>query len=890
MAAFCSITLASIYGVSNANAVGWYGGVQRITVTNEPKESYYEYGIQGECVPYESKIASSNLAGYYVANVCLYEAKSYYYGLIDGRLYVRLKNEDKMYFVNGPHFASISKVRASIESDNFTYGTTIIRDLPFKVKQMKTSADVRYYDAMSNIDILPINSQVVDSYISENGNWLVLNINNIGLVRINTKDLSAKWFAGGQARGSILAISDNGEYALASSTHSNQGPIVYSLTDCGQDSENYSNDWTYNDIDRHCAGYELSQEVNSALGSSWFAIERMPKFNKDGSQLRMFVFPNGDYQNGKAVEINTHGYNPKPNLDYLAIGDSYSSGEGDTETTSAGAKHYRQGTDIEGEAGLYPREECHISTRSYPYILARHMELGLPLANLNTKWNSVTCSGATAWDVKAQGQDEYKGQGSRLENYNASSMKTQALNEFIPGRQKQVAFVREYKPKAITLTMGGNDIGFAEKIRDCALSIATCSFATPEGSARLSKQIKDQYDNLKSLYRELLAASGYTSKVYVIGYPQFINGDANGYCGELNIIGLNGAERATIGKSVTYLNNVIKQASLSAGVKYVDIENSLLGHKLCDSGVKYVTGAAFIPPSETQESFHPNAKGQYAMAMTILGRLNNENLTTYSWCAVPGSGNMCPEASATKDMIPQVAEFEPSAIEKRTNFKDFLKDKIKKGVPNTVTLPPYSMAPGSSPRVTLRANGIVIAQPTVSQDGSVSVDVVIPGEVPAGSQVIDIEGETYSGEPVTNEDIVIVEGPNQNDVDEDGQNDTNDPCLFVTPSRVDEDTDGIDDACDPEIVSMPATPSPTPAPTPSPTSTPSPSPTSTPTPTSTPSPSPTPGTNNSGLSGLLKNIKKAIIAVVKIVVKIVIKIASLFGTMQVAVTSASAHV
>lgn len=65
-------------------------------------------------------------------------------------------------------------------------------------------------------------------------------------------------------------------------------------------------------------------------------------------------------------------------LDYLALGDSYSSGEGDTEKNNAtGQKYYRQLTDVnEDKKQGIPGEKCHVSTRSYPYKLANWIGLG----------------------------------------------------------------------------------------------------------------------------------------------------------------------------------------------------------------------------------------------------------------------------------------------------------------------------------------------------------------------------------------------------------------------------------------------------------------------------------------------------------------------------------
>src|SRR5690606_32712651 len=100
-----------------------------------------------------------------------------------------------------------------------------------------------------------------------------------------------------------------------------------------------------------------------------------------------------------------------PQLDYLALGDSYSSGEGDTERDKrTGQKYYRSWTDVEEDAAWgQPREKCHISTRSYPYILAQGMALGDPVNGPSTRWHSVACSGARIRDVSDGNPEAYLG-------------------------------------------------------------------------------------------------------------------------------------------------------------------------------------------------------------------------------------------------------------------------------------------------------------------------------------------------------------------------------------------------------------------------------------------------------------------------------------------------
>jgi hypothetical protein len=92
---------------------------------------------------------------------------------------------------------------------------------------------------------------------------------------------------------------------------------------------------------------------------------------------------------------------------YLAFGDSFSSGEGDLQ----GGDWYEPGTDEQGNKDTFEgRNLCHLSRRSYPYLLAK--ELGY-LGSGNTPitpedsgpFHSVACSGAVMNNVIGWNRD-----------------------------------------------------------------------------------------------------------------------------------------------------------------------------------------------------------------------------------------------------------------------------------------------------------------------------------------------------------------------------------------------------------------------------------------------------------------------------------------------------
>lgn len=524
------------------------------------------------------------------------------------------------------------------------------------------------------------------------------------------------------------------------------------------------------------------------------------RFNDDATELQFIINRSGVY---KKISVSPSGYvPPRSGLEYLALGDSYSSGEGDIERDARDKKYYRHNTDINGSSNS-PREKCHISTRSYPYYLARGMNLALDSPK---EWDMIACSGAlirdSLWD-----DPNYMGQGSRLHGFSdMKQMQAIALNEFIPGRIKQIEFVKKYKPKVITLTMGGNDIGFGEKISACAtpqfLASQTCEDATLGKRSTLAGQITSQYSNLKSLYKELYEASGRQAKIYVLGYPQFISDAEMRSCS--SIASLNYEERKMIYNSVTYLNSVIETAAKAAGVYYVDIENSLSGHRLCDDGEKYVTGVVGIPirvANDPQESFHPNSKGHAAIAQSVRNQVRQKSLIEYDICH--DGALICPDITTTKDTI-KAPEYFKDIEPKNSQYKQMTNETAIKGNLIQVITESYMLRPFSAVNVTLHSDPVHLGDYTVGRDGSLDVEAVVPGAIPAGYHTLVVTGETFSGEPIEYEQIVLVQGTDPNDIDENGTPDSQQPCgAFIAASGIDQDQDGIDDACDPDIGSAP---------------------------------------------------------------------------------------
>jgi GDSL-like Lipase/Acylhydrolase family len=652
---------------------------------------------------------------------------------------------------------------------------------------------------------------------SQGGRWIVVEVMGRGLVRIDTNNLSAKVIsrhAGVYGQGSNpvmnLAVTSDGHHIGLGGQ--NAGLYLFDTPDsCGDPVANAM----FSSLPHPCPEKDYLSFVDSHVGSSgditWPAY---PKFNDDGGQFT-FYYGNANEVNRPFVTLTAAGYTPTSQLDYLALGDSISSGEGDTDPDPiTNKKYYRAWTDVEeNQAQSTPREKCHLSTRSYPYRLAQFMDLALDSPK---QWNGVACSGAGMGDVGGNNPD-YLGQGKggfsstasapRLQGYDYNSLQAIALNEMIPGRVQQIDFVRKYKPKVITLTVGANNIDFGGKLNDCVLRVDTCYSAQSEGKRDLAKEIKNQFPNLIKVYKDLYDASDGWAKIYVVGYPQFINENSTARC-DPNVGNLNFQEKELIVRATTYMNDVIEAAAKAAGVKYIDIENAFMpdpsqdptGHRLCDAGTRYVNGIALRGESELQESFHPNYLGQIRMTSRIKTTLNNQSLLDYDICA-NGEKNICPDSTiAAAPAIPSYFGAEETANVR----SDVLQvARAEKNTDTEVKTEPHSLNPEEKAKKTLYSDPVDLGEATVNPDGSLDTTVNIPSSVPSGFHTLVISGQSYSGEPIKLTKVIEVQGSNPNDRDEDGIDDMHDPCMFIEPVGVDMDQDGIDDMCDPSIAPPP---------------------------------------------------------------------------------------
>ncbi|HEX9063759.1 MAG TPA: SGNH/GDSL hydrolase family protein [Streptosporangiaceae bacterium] len=220
-------------------------------------------------------------------------------------------------------------------------------------------------------------------------------------------------------------------------------------------------------------------------------------------------------------------------VNYVALGDSYSSGDG---------------------AGSYSDGSCLESANAYPVLW--HNSHGGTFTN-------ETCSGATTSDV-INGQ---------LGSLSASTT-------------------------LVTITIGGNDVGFASVMTTCVLSsTSTCVSAVQQAESEARTVLPGLLDTTFADIR----AHAPNAKIVVLDYPAFYDLSKSSTC-----IGLSTTDRTYLNQGAGVLDSVIQAETGKYGDTYVDVNPYFAGHQICDSH-SYLISVDWL---NLGDSYHPNANGQ----------------------------------------------------------------------------------------------------------------------------------------------------------------------------------------------------------------------------------------------------------------------------------------
>jgi hypothetical protein len=670
-------------------------------------------------------------------------------------------------------------------------------------------------------------------YPSQNGEWLAVEGGG-GFLRLNVKtkeiltfETSMYGYGYGANPTHELAISDDGRYAIIGGGPLNtKVSFIYDLSTCVPNTNKFI-------VATGCGKRNFKADYFSELPT-----DRGPFMYLFGSDNES-ITTNALNSTGTVDKytITAAGKN-QHHIEYLALGDSYSSGEGEI----VGSKFYLPGTDGDGQyindwsPGIdnfpFSSEKCHLSTNSYPYLLAKKTTV-YPLG-----FKSIACSGSTINDIQntyttSNIKITYNGKFEQFKDYTdidaIKNAKRSAISNFIPGRAAQIEFIERYKPTVVTMGIGGNDIKFSDKLVACLLP-GTCSYENDLRYA-FGVEIQTLHGELLKFYKRLSDA-GPTTRFYVVGYPQIAS--TNEACA-INVR-LNFDERVMARNVISYLNEVIKSAAEYSGFTYLDVENSLVGKQLCeesdselavqglvggdDQHIVYELGGVRFYIELGNESFHPTHIGHDRITNQINAQLGGQSVLDFRKCTI-ADGLRCPNGNKASPVIPSyfaqkalsTSEYAVHATAVDTQYRINNQVGATKGAsivlqqPVTGLQEQMKLAPNQSVSVTMYSSPQNVGSMLVDSSGAVTGSISIPTDAEPGPHTIVINAKDSLYRDMTMYQQIFVYD-SLDDFDGDGLLNEDEKCGLVEPINQDQDRDGIDDACDGIISEPPDTTAP----------------------------------------------------------------------------------
>jgi lysophospholipase L1-like esterase len=231
---------------------------------------------------------------------------------------------------------------------------------------------------------------------------------------------------------------------------------------------------------------------------------------------------------------------------YVALGDSYSSGVGTRSYLADGTS-------------------CQRSAYAYPSLVAAARGYAL---------NFRACSGAKIRDVT----------NSQLSALGAGT-------------------------SYVTISVGGNDAGFADVLTECAQPgwMSSCNAAIDGAQAYIDDKLPAALSTLYAAIRS--RAPG--ARVVVVGYPRiFMGEDCNA------ATWFSPAEETRLNATADLLNGKLASAASAKGFAFANPTSRFTGHAVCDSP-EWINGLS----NPVSESYHPNRTGQASGYTPLVGPL-----------------------------------------------------------------------------------------------------------------------------------------------------------------------------------------------------------------------------------------------------------------------------
>jgi lysophospholipase L1-like esterase len=176
----------------------------------------------------------------------------------------------------------------------------------------------------------------------------------------------------------------------------------------------------------------------------------------------------------------------------------------------------------------------------------------------------------------------------------------------------------------VTLTIGGEEVGYTSVLKTCAALSLTDLFGDPcqrhytaGGTDQLAAAVNATAPKVAAVLRGIHSRAS-LARVLLVGYPDILPSGGDGCWPEMPIAFgdvpyLRGVEIS--------LNQMLARTAAANGATFVDTYTPTIGHDACQSpAVKDVEG---LIPTSLAYPFHPNRRGEQVMASRVLAALRS---------------------------------------------------------------------------------------------------------------------------------------------------------------------------------------------------------------------------------------------------------------------------
>jgi lysophospholipase L1-like esterase len=232
---------------------------------------------------------------------------------------------------------------------------------------------------------------------------------------------------------------------------------------------------------------------------------------------------------------------------------------------------------------------CLRSPKAYPVLVA---------AALDAPLTDAACSSAGVKDLTAA-QPTYPHLGTNPPQLNALAS----------------------DDSLVLLTLGGDDIGFSNVLDECMKLSFTDPWGSPceahytsGGTDQLAALVKAEAPKMATALQEI-AADAPQARIVLVGYPDLF--PQSGGCWPR--VPITDGDISYLRGLELQLNAMLASDAAAAGATFVNTYTPTIGHDFCrPESVRDVEG---LVPGSLTLPFHPNARGQAAVAAAVLAAL-----------------------------------------------------------------------------------------------------------------------------------------------------------------------------------------------------------------------------------------------------------------------------